>query len=307
MHILGKVLLGLCILLVLVAVVFSAQLLDIRHRWLKEVETRQTRVRQNAEQLEALRRKVQNLEADRQRLVHEWGDVWVANNSGPQPGSDGIVEIGVGTASGIRVPADLEKSARPVAFVFGSEPSGQTRFLGEFQLVDIAAGRSAAQLIRAPYPGEMDAWPRGQYHIRQTLPGNWLSTIGDLEAQTVIAQARLDIQKNQLSVVQKQNQESQAALDQRMVELNGDPAAIPGTIPEIVDGLVETVRKHEASRNKQLSEIDVLRKKLDDLYVRMRNVLAENLKIVEQMQASAGSNSRSENASLNGALLPTAR
>ncbi|MBT5017338.1 MAG: hypothetical protein HON04_01185, partial [Planctomicrobium sp.] len=152
---------------------------------------------------------------------------------------------------------------------------------------------SAGQLIRQPYPGEVQAWPVGAYHVRDTLPANWLATVADLEGQTTIANSKLGLQQEQERLINSQMTASQELLDQRLAELNGDADAAAGASQQVLDGLVETLRKLENERNLVLDEVHSLRVKLVNDYEDLEGLVAGNRRILEAQTSGlppAGSN-----------------
>jgi hypothetical protein len=288
MHVMGNVFLWLSVVLILVAITFSTMVLDVRSKWLAEVEKRQQALVQSGEELRATALRVRNLEEDLQRRVQLWGDVWTAENSRPMPGDDGRIEIGAGSAAGLGRKAEAQGREPPAVYVFSEGPDGASEYLGEFRLTDVQTDRSAARLTRRPYPQEMQAWPQGTFRVRENLPGDWRSTYADLEAQQVIAETKLRTQLLELETLNNQIRVSQASLDRRLAELNGDAEAPEGASQEVLDGLVETLRKFENERDQVLANVQRLRRQLDREYVRLRRILAGNRETVERMYEEAG-------------------
>lgn len=285
MHKLGTAFLVLSLILLIPAIYLTTGLLKIRNRWLGEVEQRRAKVAQQAQQLTDVRNRVRLLEEERQRIAHVWGDAWVAQQGAPQLGAQGVVDLGVGTGSGLPGPS---ASGQPSIFLFAGPEEGPSRYLGEFRVTDARVDRAAAQLARPPYPGEVETWPRGPYRIWESLPKNWLNSFADLRAQRLIAEASLRTQQLELEIMNQQIAASRAALDQRLAELNGNPNAPEGAVPEIVDGLVESLRKGETNRNQLLAEVDSLRHDLDRKYVQLQETLANNQRLVELLERNHG-------------------
>lgn len=278
MHILGKVLLGLMVFLLIPgAVVLTTMTLDIRSKWQAEVEQRQEKLAASKEQLNVAKVKVSELEGELQQLTFNWGEVWDAPQSQPLPAGNGV-QLGVGQSRGLGRNADPANPPRVYAFAGTGE---QSAYIGELELVQIDGDRSAGQLIRQPYPGEVQAWPVGAYHVRDTLPANWLSTVADLEGQTTIANSKLGLQQEQERLINSQMTASQELLDQRLAELNGDADAAAGASQQVLDGLVETLRKLENERNVVLDEVHGLRVKLVNDYETLERLVAGNRTILE--------------------------
>lgn len=285
MHVMGNVFLWLSVVLILAAVTLSTMVLDVRSKWLGEVEKRQQALVQSREQLREAELKVRGLEEDLQRRMHLWGDVWVANNSRYMP--NGSLELGAGSSAGLGLKAQGEGRPQPAVYVFGQDAAGDTQYLGEFQLDQLLTDRASARPARQITPEEIQRWPTGQYRVRENLPGGWRSAFAELEAQRLITLAKLRTQEAELETLSNQIRLSQAALDQRLAELNGDANAPAGADQEVQDGLVETVRQFEATRNRLQREVSVLRRELDRKYVHLRQTLAANEAAANRLRESA--------------------
>lgn len=283
MHKLGNWLLVLCVLLLIPTLILTTLTLDVRHRWLKDVSDRQQRVEQGLQQIAETEARIRALEEQRQSLVQSWGDVWTAPNSGPQAGTPGGIELGVGSSSGLPQRGQDGK-IDPSVFVFAETPAG-TQYLGEFGISDIRPSQAIARMTRVPYPQEAETWPRGVFHVRGTLPANWLAMVADLQGQQVIADSILVDQQLELSVRQELIKSSQATLALRMAELNGNPDAEAAASDEVRDGLVESLRKYETARDQQLKEVDRLRHEMFANYSTLQHTLErcfEKTRVLEE-------------------------
>lgn len=284
MNILGKVFLWLSVVMAAVSIYLTTMLLDIRQKWLTEVEQRQAKVEESVVQLADARRRVRTAEESRQQLVHDWGELWSAQ-ARLQPGGTGAMEVSIGSDAGL--PQKAEGSdVDPAVYVF-AENAGQVQYLGEFRVSAIRPDRAVLQPSRPPAPQEVATWPQAaNVHIRGTLPHNWLTVVADLDAQQVVAQTNLETQQLQLEILNKQIAASQQALDQRLAELNGDPEAPPGASQEVVNGLVQTLRLSDSARNEKLGAVDALRQELDATYVRLMQTLEANRSMTRSLQDS---------------------
>ncbi len=284
MNIFGKVFLGLiAILLIPAATVLTTMSLDIRSKWQAEVVKRQEALDTSFQKLSEARVSVNELEGTLQRETNDWGDVWDAPNSEPlQSGNE--IQIGVGESRGLG--RNAQDGQTPRVFVF-SETADASGYLGEFELIEINTDRSAGQLVRPPYSGEAQSWPRGTYHVRDTLPPNWLSSIAELESQLIQVGSKLSFQQEEDQIQTKLLASSQSTLDQRLAELNGDADASAGASQQVLDGLVETLRNLENERNSVLDEVHDLRIKLVKDYLDLQDTLTKNREGVEEKQVNA--------------------
>jgi hypothetical protein len=285
MHVLGKVLLWLWVGLSLLAIYETSLVLGHRYRWLSEVDKRRQKIEENLAQLQDMSRRVRNLEEKHQTLVQDWGDVWVAPGSRVQPGGSGAIELGVGPSAGL--PQKKENSPPPQVYVFADLTGGKSQYLGEFAITDTRPNQAVAALTRKPYADELAAWPQGgTFHVRNLLPQNWLAVSADLVGALAVATSGLETQKLQLEILKQQIKASQASLEARMAELNGNPQADEGANQEVTDGLVVTLRKFDAQRNIQQGEMQKLRIDVARTYSNLRKTLEQNRNRVNQMRSA---------------------
>ena len=283
MNRIGVVLLWLNVVVIIpAAIVLTTMTLDVRSKWLADVEQRRDKVIQSRDQLRETRLRVRNLEQDLQAEMFDWGDVWRAPQSSPRPGAPGAISLSVGLGSGLGLRANQRQTTKPNVFVFQAQ-EGQSNYLGEFRIDNINAQQASAQLVRSPYPGELQGWGPGVYRIRSSLPSSWRQTITDLDGELLVASSKLRLQQLELQILTDQIQKSQESLEQRLAELNGDPNAPVGASQDVQDGLVETLRRVENDRNQLLAEVNSMRYELDAEYVRLTGILGENRGAVDRL------------------------
>lgn len=288
MHILGKVCLWLCVLLLIpLAIVSSTMLLTIRNHWLTEIEKERTQLESTKQRAELARVKVAALDEDFQRLTRSWGDVW-SGEGRPLAGAPGTLDLGIGANTGLPAPPANPGETRPVIYVYADSADGQSStYLGTFGIQAGTGDRIGVTLTRAAYPGEVESWPTGPMHVRRSLPANWLSVPVELHGQILMATTELATINEHLRSVMGQIVASNSILAQRMAELNGDASAVTGANQEIKDGLVETIRKFDTERNGLQSVTDQMRRELDSDYVKLRSVLDASARRVKQLEGAS--------------------
>ena len=286
MHVLGKVFMVFAALLVVTAFVLSTMLLDIRANWKKRFETSFANVQKSRDAVRVETQKLRALEEQSAAALHNWGDAWLARNSGPQ-GQGGVINFGVGSAQGLGLKAVQQNRETPQVFAFALDGSNQSAYAGQFGLIRLQADNASGQLVRRPYPGEEAGWASGDYRLRDTLPAGWIHATNELNGQIDIAQRHFISQRENLRVLNEQIAKSQASLDQRYRELNGNPNAPQGASADVVDGLVATVRRLEVERNAVLANVQQLRHELNTLYVQFRETLDANRQMTDSMATAA--------------------
>jgi hypothetical protein len=287
MHVLGKVFMVFAFLLVVTAVVLTTMLLDIRSNWKKRFETALVAAQKSEDDLRIETQKLRALEEQQATVMHNWGEAWLARNSGPQ-GQGGIANFGVGSAQGLGLKATQQNKPAPEIYAFALNGVDKAEYIGEFKSIRLQLDNVTGELTRPPYSGEEATWPNGDYRIRDTIPSGWLHLINELTGQIDVAQRHLVSQRENLAVLTKQIEESQKSLDQRLQELNGDPDAPAGASQEVVDGLVQTVRRLETERNTVLASVHKLRHELNNMYVQLRETMDANRQMADKVATSAG-------------------
>ncbi|MCA9079514.1 MAG: hypothetical protein KDA58_03100 [Planctomycetaceae bacterium] len=288
MHKLGIAFLVLAIFGIITAFVFTTMLLDVRSKWRKSLETAQAAATQSSEERAKELRKVLTLEEEIAREMHAWGDAWDAPNS-QAAGRNGIVQLGVGTGRGLAQKEAAQNKPLPDVFVFAKAGGNSADFLGQFNLANLQVDNATGQLTRTPYAGEEAGWKSGEYRVRDSIPAGWRFTFASLEGEMLIAQRKLESQRELLETINNQITESRKSLDQRLAELDGDAEAPMGASQEVLDGLVQTLRRLESERDLILAHVDQLRHELNDQYVQLRETMDANAAMVNKITQEAES------------------
>jgi len=282
MHILSKICLGLVILLWIPGLMFTVQLANKRNAITEKVVAEKKKRDANIDEIAKLRI-TRQLEVDElSRLQADWGRQWTAQGEADPAQLSVLINVGQQQGLGIQLP---NRPPEPV-YLFAVQQDGTSLYLGEFSVTGPSPQRTVMTLNRKPFGDELAAWPQtGQFRVRERIPAGVRAMFHDLSTNQAIADqivinetAKLRIQDNHIAA-------SQATLDRRLAELNGDPASPPTADREIVSGLVDTIRVEEAERNAVLKDVDSLRRELSNRYARLRQVLAENKQAIDAMAA----------------------
>jgi hypothetical protein len=275
MNVWGKVFLGFTIVLAAVDAYLATLLLGHRAHWQQQIEQAQSDYTQTHESLVAARERVRNLELDVNRIQDTWGQYWTVPQGRPINAQAGSFVIEGGSALGLPQPGGTGPA--PIVYIFTEEGDGTSKFLGGFRLSEVQADYSAGQIPhQPPMPPEVagiQQYAGTPIRVRETVPSAWRSALGDFYAQYAVAEQNLSFQANQLQIQTAELAKSQAILDQRLAELNGDPQPPEGASQEVIDGLVLTIRKEETARNAALQALDGLRHD----YVRKTNALNDQV------------------------------
>ena len=275
MNTLGKIAMGLLMVCLLFATYLTTGVLKARSSWLKKIGDKTAQIEKA--QAEVVSNKRQFEEA--RNLVHwendNWGRAWQSPNSGPSPSGDGSVEFGIGSNAGLGR-GQTDPAKLPLVYVFATNANGQSQYLGDFQLTEVRQDNTGAKLTRPLYADELQSWPTGEYRIREQVPHDSLSSIDSLRTLLILAEQTVAHERSMLKIQTEHTAASQAALDQRLAELNGKPDAIDKAGPDVKDGLVQTLRREETARNELAKSVDELRRDLSDKHLRLTTVLSGN-------------------------------
>lgn len=272
MHTIGKVFLGLNVLLVIGAVLLSARLINTRNYWMQQVEQREKQIRTNDEQIAKKEAELAGLRADLVRQRMTWDTMVLAPNS--RANADGSVIVGVGTTVGFGVVP--EKSTPPIVHVFA--PQGEAKvYLGPFQVAEAGPAQSRLTPLFRVQANEPAEWQAGDWRLWQVVPSDAPSRVVALTSDVVKKLEAVTSRQETLALQQKAVEQAQTHLEGRRKELLGDPQGrkIDG-VPEVSDGLVAALRDAEAKRNAGLVELDRLRRAVDESYARLTRLVTEN-------------------------------
>jgi len=300
MHVLGKVLLGLTIVLAAADAYLVSVLHGHRRHYLQQIEKRRTDLTQAETNASDLRKRVQEKSDELKRIQTQWGSFAVLGQGGknkeyrthvdvPQSqtlnAQTGTIAIAAGATAGIPEPGP-DKSL-PVVHVFVNEADGASRYLGEFQVAELQANQAVLQSVeQPPLPTMLAALQQLQgqtLRVRELIPASSRSLIDDYFAQHAVLAQQLDLQRNQLQIQTQQLAQSQAILGQRLAELNGDPEPPQGASEQVVKGLVVTIRDEETGRNAELQVLDGLRHDFARKINELNGLVDENQKAVSRL------------------------
>jgi len=287
MHTIGKVFLGLNVLLVIGAVLLSARLVNTRNYWMQQVEQREAQIRQNDEQISQKEKELGDLRGELVRQRMAWDTMIAAPNC--RANADGSVIVGAGQNVGLGVVP--EGTPAPIIHVFipdGPQGAGSV-YLGPYRIENVGAAQSQLAPLFRIQPNEPQEWVAGNWRLWQVVPTDAPSRVVSLTSEIVEKLEAVASRQATLALQEKAVQQAQAHLDGRRKELLGDPQAPKiEAAPEVTAGLVAALRDAEIARNEGLAELDRLRRVVDESYERLTSLVAENLRSVDTPAAAAG-------------------
>ncbi|MEZ6145595.1 MAG: hypothetical protein R3B91_09325 [Planctomycetaceae bacterium] len=293
MHTLSKVLLGFVAVAAIAAIFLTSMLYDARNEWLKRVTTRQETVAKTEEDIRKKSLVVSDLQNDVNRLMMNWGRSWeiAPQNVTLLDPETGAVGLQLGLNDGLAVQESAAQQAGqdrllPTIYLFGNAQDGTVSYLGAFRVTQVTPDQTAAQLIRPPLPGEVDQWQvlaANGVRVWNNIPNSWLSLNSKYQGQITEAQQTVQDEEGRLATLEVLNQKSQEQLARRMAELEGDNDPLPGANQDVIDGLVQTLRNEESTRNQQLQVLDQLRHEYHAKYNELIDLLQRNRNLEKQL------------------------
>jgi hypothetical protein len=277
MHTLGKVFLGINVLLVIGALLLTSKLINTRNYWMQQIGQREQTIEQNEKSIAEKEQQLKQLRATlvQQRLA--WDTMFSANGRADQQGN---LTVGVGPLDGFGVVPP--NSPAPIVHAF-FVPAGENGsvYIGPFQITAANANQAQLAPMFRVLNGEPANWQQGTWRLWQVIPSQAPSLIVELTNKIVEKQEAVASRQATLALQQKAVEQANAHLASLQQELLGNPQGsdVPGS-PELKAGLVAALHDAEAGRDESLAELDRLRREVAQAYDRLTRLVAENGRLV---------------------------
>lgn len=286
MHILGKILLGLTLILAGAATWATANTLKVRNEWLKSITTRREAYKKTIPEVSRTENELFATRTEYDLLMQMWApmigaDITIQPNA--SNGVYGIVLNGIGPATGIRT--------EQIIHVFGASQQGGSNYVGPFKVNVVDPGRSSA----------VAAWP-----LRQSETANWNSAFlygskcrvyGSVPAnapenllryaQVLLSKDELLAAKGDLRDARKKEVEiANEHLNYRDIELHGNPSleGDRGLLPDhMIDGQVKAIEALDEQRNRTVLKVDEIRHRLKLMYDEVQALRERNRQLVASL------------------------
>ena len=283
MHILGKILLGLTLILAGVAIWSTSQTLQVRNEWMKSIATKRDAYEKSIPDVGRTERELFATRSQHDLLMQLWAPMIGANVGIAPNGNDGIVLNGIGPASGIR--------NGQIIHVFGPAQNGGSNYVGPFKVTVVEAGRSAAVAAWPLRASETANWNRtfifgNDCRVYGSVPTNAPETLlrysQVLLAKDELLAAKTDLRDTRAREVEIANEH----LNYRDIELHGDPslAGDRGVLPDyMIDGQVKAIEILDEKRNVTELEANDIRHKLKLMFDEVQSLRDRNRKLVASL------------------------
>jgi hypothetical protein len=254
MHVLGKVLLGFVVVGAIAAIVLTTMTLDVRTYWEQQAADARTAFEEIDRDLQIKQAAHRDQQDTLDRIKESWGNVFMAPNSRPTNPANGAVSIGVGTQQGLGDKAGSRADA-PLVHLFNVSPDS-SQYLGAFKIQTAQPGSTEAVLSRNPFPDEN--FPGGTWRVRELIPFDYGTRLLDVYTKQIEADARLQRMEFDVTRLQGQLAASQALLQERVYQLEGDPN-LPEGNPVQKAGYVQAIRDALTERDTLMARLHALR------------------------------------------------
>jgi len=286
MHILGKILLGLTLILAGAATWATANTLKVRNEWLKSITKGREAYEKTIPDVSRTENELFATRTEYDLLIQMWApmigaDVTIQPNA--SSGDYGIVLNGIGPATGIRT--------GQIIHVFGASQQGGSNYVGPFKVNVVDPGRSSA----------IAAWP-----LRQSETANWNSAFlygpkcrvyGSVPAnapENLLRYAQVLLSKDELLAAKGDLRDARAKeveianehLNYRDIELHGNPLleGDRGVLPDhMIDGQVKAIETLDEQRNLIVLKVDKIRHRLKLMYDEVQALRERNRQLVASL------------------------
>jgi hypothetical protein len=287
MHILGKILLGLTLILAGAATWATANTLKVRNEWLKSITTRREAYKKTIPEVSRTENELFRKRTEYDLLMQMWApmigaDITIQPNA--SNGDYGIVLNGIGPLTGIRT--------EQIIHVFGVSQQDVSNYIGPFKVNVVDPNRSSA----------IAAWP-----LRQSETANWNGAFlydpkkyrvyGSVPAnapENLLRYAQVLLSKDELLAAKGDLRDARAKevkianehLNYRDIELHGNPLleGDRGVLPDhMIDGQVKAIETLDEQRNLTVLKVDEIRHRLKLMYDEVQALRERNRQLVASL------------------------
>jgi hypothetical protein len=291
MHVLGKILLGLTLILAGVAIWSTSRVLEVRNEWMKTVDKKREAYEKTVPEVSRVQQEHFAARSQYDLLMQLWAPMIGANvdiTPITRKDADGIVRYGIalngiGEASGIRVDQ--------IVHVFGPSQGGGSNYVGPFKVTVVNSGQSGGDAAWPLRTSETVNWKQTYIfgkdcRVYGSVPTNAPETLLRYQ-QVLLAKDELLAAKTDLRDTREH--EVEIAImhrDFREEELHGDATleGDRGILPDhMIDGQVKAIEILDEQRNLTALEVARVRHRLKLMYDEMLAIRDRNRQLVTSL------------------------
>lgn len=286
MHTVGKVMACLVVVAAIAASVVTSKLVTVRNSWTSKNISAKKKFQELKPKVDELEDRVDQLKNEALRKQELWGKYWNGVQTNVNPG-DGSLVLNIGLESGL--------SQNLLLHGFETAQDGSSIYRGSFVVTTVQNGSSQLKPNWKASNDEIRAWQAGGvWRWRNSIPPGVSENFDRQLLQILKAEETLSDRRSTLATQQGLLEEANEGLKRREDELVGGPSLEKSELiaPEFRDGLVAALEQAEEQRNKNLEEIDRLRREIREVYHQIEQIHEENGELIEKLpQPKASSDS----------------
>ncbi len=291
MHTLGKVLLWLNVVGAVGACVLTTKLFEVRNSWAKKVEDAQKQVATNEKTLAENEAEYQRLQTELHGLTLGWGKSWPRILAGAGQAVQGGINnqgqllVQVGRLQGLGTPgagADPNvPTPLPIVHAFATTNNGlDSKYVGVFQTLQIDDNQAQFEPLWNVEAIDLAGLQGSrEWRLRSEIPARFSTELTKLRTDRIAAIRSLQEKSRQLQAQTGQEDDAKTILQNRIDQLEGkddDP------------GLVARLATEEDERNKELLELDAIRRQIKQADNDIASLVEQLGQLEQQVVSNAG-------------------
>jgi len=271
MHITGKLLGIVLMVLAGAGFVFAAHLVDVRGKWMVQLQKIKADNQKIADQLVAARLERDQAKAALDRDILRWDRIWtnVAAQFNP-PNNNLVANAGA--------PKEIQQNSPLFAFQLGK--NGDSSYVGSFVLTQAQPNLCILRPTFRVREEDVPNWAGASWRFRTMIPSSFATRIAGLEGELLRNDELLAKQENNLKIQNELVEAAKHQREERLAELLGDPKANPPVL-----GLVAGTTEADDRRNAALVEVDELRREISAANKRVAELIRDNTELAKTLQA----------------------
>ena len=283
MHVLGKILLGLTLILAGVAIWSTSRALQVRNEWMKTVDKKREAYEKTVPEVSRVEQEHFAARSQYDLLMQLWAPMIGDNVDITPNGNNGIRLNGIGPASGIR--------QDQIVHVFSSGDGDGSTYIGPFKVTTVQAAQTGAVANWPLRKVETDNWNQTYIfgkdcRVYGSVPTNAPETLLRYQ-QVLLAKDELMVAKTDLRDAREREVEiADEHKTYRDIELHGNPAleGDRGVLPDyMIDGQVKAIETLDEQRNLAALEVARVRHRLKLMYDEMLAIRDRNRQLVTSL------------------------
>jgi len=296
MHILGKVLIGFTLLGSGFAIYLSAKLINNRNHWTSQIDKVSEQAENLAIDLADKKSRLEAIKTEYEAVYKPWGYTWDSVNVTVRDPQAGTIAAAIGTNNRLTAPAG---GVSADLHAFQVNPDGSSTYIGEFAATTVQVDQAAFQPtwpLRPLKPGELNNnateaqnWRNGAWRFRSLIPSSYETNFPIMYEDLSNTDQNLEEQRKILQIQEKLLAYTENSLKKRQEELIGtadaqqaeaDKAKLP---IEFSAGLIAAIEDEQAKRNTTQTEINRLRRQMEDSRQRLTQLIENNVQMEKKL------------------------